>query len=76
MTLNRHNVKVGDKVKVITDNGLMHIKIKERRLNIKCVYCVITNIDMTGCSVTLIDHKGIVKDATYLYYSEMEKINE
>ncbi len=76
MTLNRHNAKVGDKVKVITDNGLMHIKSKERRLNIKCVYCVIRNIDMTGCNVTLIDYKGIVKDTTYLYYSEMEKINE
>ena len=76
MALNRNIVKIGDKVNVITDSGLTHIKHKELRPVFKCVYCVITDIDATGCRVNLVDYKGIVKARTYLYYTEMEKINE
>lgn len=74
MALNKSNIKIGDKVKVVTDTGLSHIKHKETFNNFKCVYCVIENIDATGCRVKMIDYKGKTYMIAHFKSSELIKL--
>ncbi len=76
---NKKELKIGDKVKVVTPTALGIIEVLEKNLNFKCIYCLLEQIKPTArypYYVWAINHKGMkVYELVFTRY-ELEKIEE
>lgn len=75
---NKEELKVGDKVNIITVDGLEELGRRENQNGFKFIYGIIEEIKHHHTypySIGFIDYKGIRRDSYVFLRSEIEKID-
>lgn len=75
---NKKGLKIGDKVKIITADGLEELGRRENQNGFKFIYGIIEEIrphHTYPYNIGFIDYKGIRRDSYVFLRSEIEKID-